>query len=92
MCVVPRTAGFTAALNGNENNIVLSRTFISKKCVILMSVNERNYTEFQTMSLMERGLKKYFVCLRKHNITSTESTVARSGILLLMGEVNSDSP
>jgi hypothetical protein len=57
-----------------------------------MSVNERNYTEFQTMSLMERGLKKYFVCLRKHNITSTESTVARSGILLLMGEVNSDSP
>jgi hypothetical protein len=57
-----------------------------------MPVNERSYTEFQTMYLMESGLKKYFVCLRKHNITSTGSTVARSGILLLIGKVNSDSP
>lgn len=57
-----------------------------------MPVNERSYTEFQTMSLMECGLKKYFVCLRKCNTTSTGSTVARSGILLLIGKVNSDSP
>jgi hypothetical protein len=57
-----------------------------------MPVNERCYTQFQTMSPMESGLKKYFVCLKKYNTSSMGSTVARSGIPLLIGQVNSDCP